>query len=507
MFYGRLKDRPLSYFGHQRKAEGVQRVLLASGVRNDESVRRMKVHGARARTHYDSSNGLWWTNPIFWANDREKAAFIERYEVPKSRASQLIQMSGECLCGAMANPGDVRLLQRYYPSMWREIEFYQWFARKVGKHCEWGVTPKAVGGQAQEAQRWKPLCTGCLADIGLAAAGYQSIGGIDNDPQASGCAQANGLPVVCQDILTADPRRFERPDLLWASPPCVTASIANQRTGETHLDRQLAASVRGFIIAMLPPVVVLENVAGYRHYQAYAEIVATLQGHGYHVRGHGYHVRDWLLNAADYGVPQQRRRLIMIAARAFVPQRPPATHKRHADMFSPQWRGWYDAVSDLAPTFPQAQLAPWQRRRLPEWLTESVLIRTQQTEWSESVVPPNDPAMTVTEHHLGRLRAMLFDDQFSSAGGGTGNERGATSTEGDVPAFTITTRDSQRLKAVLLDHADVRSLTLRALARLQSVPDSYQLPDNRRLACSIIGRGVPCLLAQRIGEAVKGGAR
>jgi site-specific DNA-cytosine methylase len=46
-----------------------------------------------------------------------------------------------------------------------------------------------------------------------------------------------------------------------------------------------------------------------------------------------------------------------------------------------------------------------------------------------------------------------------------------------------------------------------ALARLQSVLDSYQLPDNRRLACSIIGRGVPCLLAQAIGEAVKGGIR
>jgi 3'-phosphoadenosine 5'-phosphosulfate sulfotransferase (PAPS reductase)/FAD synthetase len=162
VFYGHLKSRALSFFGHQRKAEGVERVLLASGVRNDESVRRMKVHGARARTFYDKAIGLWWTSPIFWANDREKAAFIERYEVPKARASQLIQMSGECLCGAMANPGDVRLLQRFYPSMWREIEFYQWFARKVGKHCEWGVTPKAVGGQAQEAQRWKPLCTGCL---------------------------------------------------------------------------------------------------------------------------------------------------------------------------------------------------------------------------------------------------------------------------------------------------------------------------------------------------------
>jgi DNA (cytosine-5)-methyltransferase 1 len=339
---------------------------------------------------------------------------------------------------------------------------------------------------------------------------------------------------MCQDILTADPLRFERPDLLWASPPCVTASIANQRTGETGLDRQLASAACGFIMAMLPPVVVLENVSGYRRYQSYAEIVTTL-------RGYGYHVRDWLLNAADYGIPQQRRRLIMIAARGFVPQRPSATHKRQADMFSPQWRGWYDAVVDLIPTFPQAQLANWQRRRLPAWLTETVLHMTGNTqladptgtgvlaraqlantvrdysgggglptallvrgdnagqEWGKQYQEGCEPSCTVNGNVP---RALLLDDQFSSAGGVHGNDRGVTSTDGGVPAFTITTRDSQRLKAVLLDHADVRSLTPRALARLQSVPDSYQLPEKRKIACSIIGRGVPCLLAQAIGKCV-----
>jgi DNA (cytosine-5)-methyltransferase 1 len=222
---------------------------------------------------------------------------------------------------------------------------------------------------------------------------------------------------------------------------------------------------------MLPPVVVLENVAGYRQYDSYGYIVAAL-------RLHHYHVCDWLLNAADYGVPQQRRRLIMIAQRHAIPQRPSATHKCHADMFSPQWRGWYDAVADLVPTLPQAQLANWQRRRLPAWVTETVLLSNQATERTDGLMTAHEPALSITEQHNGRLRALLLDDQFSSAGG----------LDGTVP----------------LDHADVRSLTPRALARLQSVPDSYVLPDARRLACSIIGRGVPCVLAQRIGEHVRG---
>jgi DNA (cytosine-5)-methyltransferase 1 len=203
----------------------------------------------------------------------------------------------------------------------------------------------------------------------------------------------------------------------------------------------------------------------------------------------------------------------MIAARAFVPQRPPATHKRQADMFSLQWRGWYDAVADLVPTFPQAQLAPWQRRRLPEWLTETVLHMTGNTQLADptgtGVLARAQPANTVRDYSGGGglPTALLFGDQYSGAGGVRGNERGATSTEGEAPAFTTTTRDSRRIKAMPLGYADVRSLTPRALARLQSVPDSYVLPDQRRLACSIIGRGVPCLLAQAIGEAVKGGSR
>jgi site-specific DNA-cytosine methylase len=45
-------------------------------------------------------------------------------------------------------------------------------------------------------------------------------------------------------------------------------------------------------------------------------------------------------------------------------------------------------------------------------------------------------------------------------------------------------------------------MTPRALARFQSVPDSYQLPESRALASRVIGNGVPWLLAQRVTESL-----
>jgi site-specific DNA-cytosine methylase len=46
-------------------------------------------------------------------------------------------------------------------------------------------------------------------------------------------------------------------------------------------------------------------------------------------------------------------------------------------------------------------------------------------------------------------------------------------------------------------------MTPRALARFQSVPDDYTLPDANGLACEIIGNGVPPLLAKAIMESIK----
>lgn len=74
--------------------------------------------------------------------------------------------------------------------------------------------------------------------------------------------------------------------------------------------------------------------------------------------------------------------------------------------------------------------------------------------------------------------------------------------EAEAPAFATTGEAGGRLRA-LLERGRVVSMTARALARFQSVPDSYRLPLKNALAYRVVGNGVPCLLAQRVAESLE----
>jgi DNA (cytosine-5)-methyltransferase 1 len=286
---------------------------------------------------------------------------------------------------------------------------------------------------------------------------------------------------------------------LHASPPCPNYSVAKRAAAETDLDIDVARATGRAIQDQAPPVFSLEQVYGYRTSKAFALIVQTLHA----LR---YDVQWWHLNAADYGVAQTRRRLILVARRDGRVVRPAATHCQGGcvDMFGGRlpWVGWYRAVADLVPTFPAAHLAPWQRRRLPAWWIEPDPVLVHGSSIDLVVNRSTDPSATIRSSEKNSMpRACLVADQFSSAGGGVGPARGVTVVTDADPAFTVTTRDSRRIKVVRFDHADVRRLTPRALARLQSFPDWYALPERAALACTIIGNAVPPLLMQRVMDA------
>lgn len=173
------------------------------------------------------------------------------------------------------------------------------------------------------------------ADIGGHMAGLVSAWGVEYDPKIAAVAQNNGLSVTVANILNCDPADFPAVDVIHASPPCPSFSVANAGGSETDLDRDLAAAVCLFLVHHRPLYFSLENVYQYRRAAGFQLILRVLRSLGY---GFDY----FHLNAADYGAPTKRLRLILLADRSGrKPGRPPATHhkKPARDLFGllPSW--------------------------------------------------------------------------------------------------------------------------------------------------------------------------
>jgi len=348
--------------------------------------------------------------------------------------------------------------------------------------------------------------------IGAQAVGLKPSWGVEIDGQVADWAELNtpGLSVIRSDVSAIDYSSLATPHWLHASPPCLNASLAKQGD-EQGFDIIMARAVCSSIKALLPPVFSLENVWAYREFEAFKTILRCLTGSG-------YNFNYWHLNAADYGVPQTRKRLILLASRSLtVPDGIPATHYKLDQKNSLQglrsmlwlpWNGWYKAIDDLIPDLPRSEFAPWQRKGLSEKLTDSfdggmprAFLVHQGTR--SSPLDPARPADTITANsNQSGVRAFIVSGQYGSLG--SDGQRGVGIRSGIEPAYTVTTRSGPVGNPInaLLDHGYIVTMTPRALARFQSVPDGYQLPQKNGRACKIIGNMVPPLLAQRIVEEV-----
>lgn len=232
--------------------------------------------------------------------------------------------------------------------------------------------------------------------------------------------------------------RFHHVDWKHDSPPCPNFSVAKAGAQEGLREIALAVKCCEYLMYSRPDFYSLENVYGYRKSESFGLILKTLDGLGYD-RSH------WHLNAADYGVPQTRKRLILMArADGRKPQKPTATRQKEAqrnsgfvgslfgDSFElPQWIGWHEAIEDLAHSLPDSEFADWQKERLPMGV-KTLLVNGMPNDNGRTVtnLPANEPAFTMTASGYKRpLRALLVNDT---------NSNGVTTRESGQPAPVVT---------------------------------------------------------------------
>jgi site-specific DNA-cytosine methylase len=192
---------------------------------------------------------------------------------------------------------------------------------------------------------------GGVVDYAFKKTGATLLRAIEIDRQkAELYVQNHGDHVIVAPVQEVDPEQFailpEELDLFWASPPCIEFSEAKKGI-EGILEITAAQATIRHIAYLRPKAVAIENVEGYEGSISYGIIFGGLQKLG-------YNVQKFNLNAANYGTPQTRVRLYIVAIRSDVGQ-VPAIPPTHAEFPQPTlfglalkpWVGWLEAVSDL----------------------------------------------------------------------------------------------------------------------------------------------------------------
>ncbi|MBD2316638.1 DNA cytosine methyltransferase [Phormidium tenue] len=328
-------------------------------------------------------------------------------------------------------------------------------------------------------------------DLGYKKAGLEHAWGLEYDPKICEVANANfGGSVRCMNILDADPFKFEKVDVLHASPVCKSYSIANPNKRERQLDLDCARKVAEFIQVLQPQYFTLENVEAYRKSKSFNLIIEMLYSQGYWVQ--------WqVLNAADFGVPQSRRRLILIANKnEFIPPLP--AKEKHI--------GWYEAIADLVHDLPNSQLADWQLKALPNEIREHLFYSygSQNINFGGTIQPKNKPANTLlsdccSENGIRSYKAILIENT------GARSDRELQTREAIEPCWTLRAmgQDGHYHRAnALLENTRTVALDIACLARLQSFPDDYQWSGKKSLDGKGIGNSVPPLMMEKIAKSV-----
>lgn len=241
------------------------------------------------------------------------------------------------------------------------------------------------------------LFSGCGgSDRGMVEAGYQSLGGIELNPEAAKIYNLNhSAPVTVKDLLHV----VEIPtvDLLWVSPPCCKFSKANLNGKESVQDIFLAKQIARLVKFSKPRAIAIENVPTYLKSQSCALVLATIEALGYEISIDRY-------CAADFGAPTKRTRLII---RASI-DKPNPVERTYAQIPQPnlftgkmpaRWVGWLSAIAHRIDRLEDSFLTDKQKSTLRVPVKSPVLLeRSGYYYGTPKVFSSGELAPTIRSH-------------------------------------------------------------------------------------------------------------
>lgn len=311
------------------------------------------------------------------------------------------------------------------------------------------------------------------------------------------------MPTIFEKIDVAmNVRAVDHVDLILGGPPCQAYSMAGRARKNMEGDPRNTLYKLYFqaIERYSPEMFVFENVPGLLTAGGGSYLTEILSG----FRERGYELEYHILNAADYGVLQNRKRIILIGWR---------TDTKHVyPKLKPTEKKYF--IADILEDLPS--LEPGQKKdkyaSAPTEYLQDTNLRTKNDILTWHVARTN----LERDREIYRLAAQLWKN---------GHKR-LKYTDIPVTLATHNNRTSflDRFKVVADDlpashtmvahiskdghyyiHPDAeqaRSLSVREAARVQSFPDNFYFEGSRTAAFRQIGNAVPPLLAKTIAEAL-----
>jgi 3'-phosphoadenosine 5'-phosphosulfate sulfotransferase (PAPS reductase)/FAD synthetase len=161
--YRYLKDRQIEALVRQQcppKQKGQVRapIMLITGVRRDESTRRM---GTTKPIKYRQNMAQLWVAPFIDWTRADLDEYRLSHDVPHNEVADVMHMSMECACGAFGSRDEFNMIATFYPELATQIVRAENLALDAGQqHHEWGRPRKEVRVSARQLE-FTDLCAKC----------------------------------------------------------------------------------------------------------------------------------------------------------------------------------------------------------------------------------------------------------------------------------------------------------------------------------------------------------
>lgn len=332
----------------------------------------------------------------------------------------------------------------------------------------------------KKAPKLVSLFSGCGGmDVGFEQAGFERVWANDFDKDAQAVFKLNLGDIDTRDIRDVPVDDIPDCDIVTAGFPCQPFSNAGNRRGVYDKRGELYLECLRIIDSKHPKVVVFENVKGLlsSKHQSGKKLIDVIKED---LEDLGYAVNYKVVNASDYGVPQNRERMILVAFRddlGKIFEFPPVQMDKSGLTLR-------HIILDIPDDVPNQKY--WSYSPQAQHMIEMIPAGGS---WKSIPYEKLSPRFQRIRDDMKRYHAPNFYRRF-----------GLDEINGTITA------SAQPENCGITHPIENRRYTIREIARIQTFPDTFRFIDDTQkdvvAMYKVIGNAVPCHLAEVIGKAI-----